>query len=191
LRTFIAIVPPSNIKMSVDEIVTFLQKQTPHHALKWVETDNCHLTLKFIGSISENQVIQVKNTLTEVLSNHRAFKFTIEGLGVFPHKEEPRVVWLGITDKEALISLHQKLDHALQAKNIPPDQRAYNPHLTIARIRKNVDRETARQIGDILSQYKVDTIGKINVTKVVLYQSQLTPTGPIYTPLQVVPLSKV
>jgi RNA 2',3'-cyclic 3'-phosphodiesterase len=191
LRTFIALDFPPEIIQRIEEIIAYFRTQTPKDALKWVSTNNLHLTIKFLGEIPEEKLDQVKAILTDSLRNKSEFNIEIEGLGMYPNKHNPRVVWLGINADDTLINLHQILDSALQAVDIEREKRAFSPHLTIARVRRQTKRNTIKEIGEILSQFKVDSLGKINVKEIVLYQSELTSKGPIYTPLKVESLNKV
>ena len=176
---------------SVNNITKFFMKETATPALKWVKKDNLHLTIKFIGEISESKVDQVKHTITQSLQHHKTFKIEISGLGIYPHQNNPRVVWLGIINAKPLIQMAQKLDQALTPIGIKPEQRAFSPHLTIARVRRKTDKTTAIAIGKTLSGYQVDPLGAFTIDRVVLYQSQLTPTGPVYSKLHTVPLNQV
>jgi len=191
LRTFIAIDFPKEILEKISRIITFLQSQTTEKALKWVETDIMHLTLKFIGEISEDAVRDVQTIMRHTLQGQNAFEVSIEGLGMYPNPKNPRVVWLGISAEKALFDIQKNLDLALQKINIPSEKRGFSPHLTIARLRKSTDVKTIRLIGETLSQFKVDSLGTVLIKEIRLYQSQLTPTGPIYTPLLKIPLNQV
>jgi 2'-5' RNA ligase len=191
LRSFIAVDFPSEIIQKIEEIIKFFKTQTPEKALKWVSTNNLHLTLKFLGEIPEGRLDQIKTILSESLINRSTFTIGIKGLGMYPNKRNPRVIWLGITNEDSLIDLHKSLDQALQTADIEPEKRKYSPHLTIARVRRGTNQDTIKNIGDTLSQFKVDSLGNIPVEEIILYQSELTPKGPIYTPLMSKPLNKV
>lgn len=191
MRTFIAIDFPKEILEKISRIITFLQSQTTEKALKWVETDIMHLTLKFIGEISEDAVRDVQTIMRHTLQWQNAFEISIGGLGMYPNHTNPRVVWLGISAEKTLFDIQKNLDLALQKINIPSEKRGFIPHLTIARLRKSTDVKTIRLIGETLSQFKVDSLGTVLINEIRLYQSQLTPTGPIYTPLLTIPLNQV
>jgi 2'-5' RNA ligase len=191
LRTFIAVDFPLEIIDKARRIITYLKTQTPENALKWVVPENLHLTLTFLGDIPEEDLEQIRAITSEALKSQPPFEITIEGLGLYPGVKNPRVVWLGITGSQPLIDIHNKLDQALQKADVTPENRDYSPHLTIARVRRHTDHETAMEIGKTLSHYKVDTLGDIKIEEIQLYQSKLTPQGPIYTKLLTVPLNKV
>jgi RNA 2',3'-cyclic 3'-phosphodiesterase len=191
LRTFIAVDFPPEMLEKIGEISTFFRQKTSENALKWVETGNLHLTLKFIGEINDNTLEQVEHTLSHSLNGQKAFEIQVSGLGMYPNKMAPRVIWLGITGGDPLVKIHHILDKNLAVLDIKPEGRALSPHLTIARVRKNVDKATAKKIGDTLAQFKVESLGTITIDRVHLYQSILTPSGPNYTVLHSVPLNQV
>lgn len=191
MRTFIAIDFPGDVLEKIVKIVSFLRSQTPEKALKWVDKDNLHLTLKFLGEIREDILPDIQSIMTHALQGRDAFKISIGRLGMYPNHNNPRVVWLGVSAEETLFTIQRKLDLALQDASIPSEKRAYSPHLTIARLRRDTDSTTIRLVGETLSQIKVDSPGSFFVRQIRLYQSQLTSAGPIYFPLLTFPLNQV
>jgi len=191
VRTFIAVDLPSNMLVRIEEITTYFMRKTPPKALKWVDMDNLHLTIKFIGEITEDKLEPVKHILSKALEDQNAFDIEISGLGMYPNKNNPRVIWLGIAGGKPLIQIFNSLDQALTTLDIRPEGRDFTPHLTIARVRRNTDKATATAIGKALSQFKVDPLGAITIDQVHLYQSVLEPSGPIYTSLHSVSLNQV
>jgi 2'-5' RNA ligase len=191
VRTFIAVDFPPVILGKIEAIVDYFKKKVPDHALKWVDTDNLHLTIKFIGEIDPGKLEQVKSILTRCLEYQNAFEIEVAGLGMYPNQRAPRVIWLGITGGDPLGRIHATLDRHLSELGIKPEGRAFTPHLTIARIRKGTDRKTAQAIGETLAQFKVDSLGTVTIDRVHLYQSVLTPSGPIYTNLFAAMLNQV
>lgn len=191
LRTFIAADFPPDILEKIGEITAFLKTQAPMEALKWVSTDNQHLTLKFIGDLPESKLEEVKNALTDALNAQPSFTISVEGMGAFPNWQNPRVIWLGISHDSSLNKTHQCIEQALEQAGIAPDRRALNPHLTVARLRRNMQQDSVRLVGKSLSPFKVDTLGSATINHIRLYQSELTPRGPIYTPLLTLALNQV
>ena len=191
MRTFIAADFPPDILTKAGKITADLKQEVPGGAIKWVSTDKMHLTIKFIGDIQKNKITRVKELMTNILHDQPSFKIGIQNLGTYPDINNPRVIWLGITQGAPLIEIHKKLDEALTDLKVRSDRRKYSPHLTLARVRRDTDRDTVKVIGDILSRFKVDSLGTITISEITLYKSKLTPQGPEYTPLHVVSLNKV
>ena len=191
IRTFIAVDFSAELINQIGQIIHYFKTQVPEGALKWVESKNIHLTLKFLGDISTERVPLIENILKNELQHFSSFDIGVEGLGMYPNKKRPRVIWLGIVGGQSLIEMHQRLDRALLEVQVPQEGRAFSPHLTIARVRRRTDPDTAKSIGTILSQFKVDSLSILRINEVHFYQSDLTRHGPIYTRLISVPLNKV
>ena len=191
MRTFIAVDFQTDILDKIEKIVTYLKTQTPADALNWVTKDHLHLTLKFIGEVSTDKISHVKALMAEVLQSSTVFTIEVKGLGLYPNANKPRVIWLGIEHNPVLVDIHERLDHALAQTQIKPDRRAFTPHLTIARVRKNARPDQVRIIGETLSQFKISSLGISQIENIRLYQSELKPQGPTYTPLMTIRLNQV
>jgi len=191
LRCFIAVDFPTKILEKIDQIIQYFGTQTPSKVIKWVAKENLHLTLKFIGEVSPGQLDQMKSIIPEAIHRKSAFEVGIEGLGMYPSYEKPRVVWLGITNGQPLIDIHKHLDQALSQANIKPENRPFSPHLTIARLRNHSKPVDVIRVGKQLSQFKVGNLGFARIDQIRLYQSELKPEGPIYSPLMTIPLNQV
>jgi 2'-5' RNA ligase len=191
MRSFVAINFSHDIIEKITDIIQYFKSQTPDKALKWVAPDNLHMTVKFLGEVPEGNIERVKEIILEALQGRHAFEIGVEGLGMYPNKNNPRVIWLGIQGGDPLVEIHKRLDAALLEAAITPDKHSLSPHLTIARIRRNAERETVQDVGKTFSQFKVDSLGTCLIDQVHLYKSILTPEGPIYTSLLSIPLNKV
>lgn len=154
--------------------------------MKWVEPENIHLTVKFLGEITPEQLSEVTGILTECCKGVKPFAITLKSVGAFPSASRPQVVWVGAepTDAEsgeALTRLVDGLEEWLETIGIPREARAFKLHLTLGRTKgpKGNDR-LAKAIGDGADRL----FGEMLVEEIVLMQSQLSPGGPTYTPLQ-------
>lgn len=152
--------------------------------VKFVDGENLHFTVKFFGDINPEQVQQIANLTENRLENQKSFQMHIQGTGVFPNLDRPRVVWLGVADPQEFSQLQQRLDEDWVRMGFRKE-RSYTPHLTIGRVKGPRNR------GGLISKLKelerVD-IGPLPVDKLVLKKSDLTPVGPIYTDLKEFPL---
>jgi len=191
MRIFIAIEIPQNIRVKITEITDYLQSKTSPTAVKWSEYENLHLTIKFIGETKQEKIEEITKVLSQSLAHQAPFSLEIGGLGMYPNNTNPRVIWLGVTGGEPLIAMHNILDQNLARLGIQREGRPFSPHLTIARLRRNTDAASSKTIGRTLSQFRVDSLGLFNIDRVQLFQSVLTPSGPIYTTLFSVPLNQV
>jgi 2'-5' RNA ligase len=191
IRSFIAVDFPETIVKRLAEITQYLQTQTPPGALRWVTVKNLHLTLNFLGDVPKNKMENIKACIQETTRPFAPFEISIEGLGMFPNAKRPRVIWLGVVHDNTLLALHDALEQNLAPLGIKPEKRAYDPHLTVARVSRRAENQAVKEIGQTLSQFRVKSLGPIRVDQIQLYQSDLTPKGPIYTRLLSAPLNAV
>lgn len=174
-RCFLAI----PVKTHVEKIIEIQKKFKPfERALKLVEPHNLHFTVKFFGEIDHKTIEKIKIALTPVLDNYEPFEILLKGLGVFPNRNFIRIIWIGIEDQEKFISLLKSVDQKLSELGFQKEK-DYIPHLTIARVKRRLDEHFMKLIDELVNI----EIGKIIVDKVVLYESRLYPTGPVYTEL--------
>lgn len=148
--------------------------------LKVVEPQNIHVTVRFLGNISQTMVDQIHEAMKQV--QFIPFSIRLRGVGAFPDVRYPRVCWAGITEgADQLRSIFSQLEPRLRALGFAPDQRGFSPHLTIARVRSGRNKaELARLIGENAAY----DFGEISGSCLRLKKSDLTPRGPIYSTLR-------
>jgi len=100
-----------------------------------VAAENLHLTLKFLGDVSESCLTEARQILESVAEGHKSFQLRIAGTGVFPHIRRPRVIWAGVQPAQPVTSIAKALDTACTRIRIEQENRAYRPHLTLARLK--------------------------------------------------------
>lgn len=182
IRAFIAIDMPTDIQKKLDEISNHLQKISHVSAVRWVPARNIHLTLKFLGEVSPTNLELLTKILASEAIKHHTFELSVGGLGAFPAVRRPRVIWVGIEAPQDLTALQHSIETETIRLGYAAEDRAFTPHLTLARISHNASHEDVTQIGDKLADYKVGLLGTVNVNRVVLFKSDLQPGGAIYTP---------
>jgi len=181
MRTFIAIDLNDENKSALTKLQDEL-KQTQAD-VKWVEPENTHLTLKFLGGISEEQAGQVKNILDKISSDYKPFELSLSGIGAFPKLDYPRVIWIGIEKgKKETEEIAKKIEDGLEKLGFQQEEREFSAHFTIGRVRTPKNKE---QLKTAIQTWNLEhrTWNSQIVSSIVLYQSNLTPKGPIYTPL--------
>lgn len=181
MRTFIAIELSEPIRDALGQVQAHL-KYTGSD-VKWVGKNNIHLTLKFLGEVDEDRCEKVKAALDEIAKEFKAFEIDLNGLGVFPSLNAPRVIWVGL-DKGAKEStdLAKRIDEAMSKLGFKEETRPFAAHLTIGRIRSSKNRSALCEKIEKLN-FDSATAGSQQVDSIILFQSTLTPTGPIYTKL--------
>ncbi|GAB6066061.1 RNA 2',3'-cyclic phosphodiesterase [Aquifex pyrophilus] len=146
---------------------------------KWVEPQNLHMTLQFLGDITEQQAIDVIKNLQEISKRFIPFKVKYKGLGVFPDVRNPRVLWIGVSEgANKLKNLAKEVERRNARRGIiPKGSKSFVPHVTICRIK----RADKKFLNFMLKKYKTVEFGEEEVNKLALISSTLTSVGPIYS----------
>ena len=148
--------------------------------LRRVEPDLMHVTLAFVGNVPETTLGDAAAAAKEAADATRAFELRVAGLGQFPERGRPHVVWLGFTEPGPLVDLAERTRRALAARGVPFDDKPFRPHLTLARVRDEADRVEVRDLAVALRRTKAPT-GTFAVDAVHVIESTLSPKGPRYT----------
>ena len=179
IRAFIAIELTDEVKDELAELQEVLKE--PGADVKWVEKENMHLTLKFLGDASEEDLDRIKKALDLIAESNSPFHMHLSRIGAFPKPSFPRVLCVGMDKgKDELSKISKLLEDALSEMGFPKEEKPFSPHLTVGRVRsgQNKDRLIAKlEAAEFLSKFEVD------VNKIVLFKSTLTSNGPIYEPL--------
>ncbi|MGC9397970.1 MAG: RNA 2',3'-cyclic phosphodiesterase [Anaerolineae bacterium] len=181
VRAFVALPLSEDTHRQLDRVQRRLQRDCPPGAVKWVSPEKIHLTLFFLGDVLVERIDALREALTVVARNAAPIKTDIGGLGVFPNPNRARVLWVGVGDPaEHLALLHLAVNEALAQLGYEPDRRPFHPHLTLGRVRRRTSRADVRHIGELVTRTEIGTLGRETFDEVVLFRSDLTPTGAEY-----------
>ena len=176
MRLFVALELNPKVIVNLTELV---RRLGPYAPLRWVHPQNMHVTLKYVGDWQVNRLDEIIHSLSEVRlpASEPVLNVSLAGLGFFPNARSPRVFWADAENTTALRQLHSRVDAALQPLGIAPEVRPYHPHLTLARIAEEISLDNLyRAIEDLPTR----EYGLINPDQFVLFESSVTPAGPIY-----------
>jgi 2'-5' RNA ligase len=154
--------------------------------IKWVDPSNIHLTLAFLGDTEEGRIKTLGTILRQKCTGFGNFEFVLAGAGVFKNYHDPRVIWTGIQSPEKLVMLNSLITEGLRENGFETEDREFNPHLTLGRIKSIEDTNNLKKILESYSQVVFQTV---RVKEVILFESILMQTGPLYKPLGVFKLS--
>ncbi len=186
VRAFLAIDLPLDLKR---ELYSLSKIPLPEGLKgKWVEEENYHLTLHFFGNVPENLVEKIARSLQGLLRGFTPFSLTLNGPGFFPERGTPRVLWIGLKDEAGeLKEINQKLQKSLKRLKLERKER-FHPHITLLRIKELRDPEAFQDYFRRLLDEATRIQGKTFLVKeVTLFKSELTPKGPVYSPLKTFP----
>jgi RNA 2',3'-cyclic 3'-phosphodiesterase len=180
IRSFIAI--PLNAEVIFRIEKTQKELKTLPADVKWVNTKSIHLTLKFLGNIEEGSIETIAQEIQNGIKGFKPWLTAVKNMGAFPSLKSPRVVWIGLEDQSGqLVKLQNHIDKEMSRLGFEEEKRTFAPHLTLGRVRSPRGK-------DELVKYLLDererVFGEIKVDRVILFKSELKPTGAVYTVLK-------
>jgi len=186
MRLFLAVDIPEDIRSSAERLIARLE--IPSTKVRWVKPANLHVTLKFLGETSSDRLAAVIDAARRTAAAFGPMNLSVDGMGVFPNKIKPRVVWLGLKgDLDKMAGLAEALDLALARKGFDREERAFSPHLTIGRV---ISDSVKGQIIRATTAHREMDLGSFTASSLVLYESQLRPGGSIYNAIESFDLKK-
>ena len=181
IRSFLAVELPPDMLSEIGKIQDRLRACRAD--VRWVRAERIHLTLKFFGNIEEEQIASISSVMEEIAGRKSSFAVSVKGLGAFPSTRSPRVIWLGLDGwEENLSPLQVEIESKLEAMGFPPEDRPFRPHLTLGRVKSLKGKG---DLVDLMERDRDVDLGSFTVDRLVLFRSDLRPTGPIYTPLTI------
>ncbi len=182
MRCFIAIDIDEKLRAAIAD----LQRQLAEKAkikkndVKWVAPEAMHLTLKFLGEVKDDRIVDICNAVKDVADSSKSFELDIESVGCFGGKSA-RVLWVGTgRGSDNLCRLQEDIEQQLSSAGWPRETREFSGHLTLCRVKNS---KAGLKLAQMSEDYKDLNLGTISADSVTVYQSQLRPTGPIYTVL--------
>ncbi len=180
LRTFVAVEINSTNRSCAEELIAVLR--TAPVDVKWVDVENLHLTLKFLGDVPSQEIPTVCKAVEQGAARVEPFELELRGAGAFPNAGRPRTLWLGAGGGEQeAVALHDGVESQLAKLGYRKEHRRFRPHLTLGRVRRG--GIGVAELGRLVRQHADFDAGRLSVREVVVFSSQLTRNGPIYEAL--------
>jgi 2'-5' RNA ligase len=187
IRSFIAFELPDAVMSLLDTV----QQELKSLRLKarWVRPANIHLTLKFLGDINPGRIDDIGAAMADAAADCPALALAVGGIGFFPGVRRPRVIWLGLGGQiQPLLNLQRNLEDRLAALGFAKEKRSFKAHLTLGRMRDAVDPAL---IGRAAEQYAELGNQQFTADRMILFRSDLQPSGAVYSQLRQVGLGKL
>lgn len=174
MRAFVAIDLPVEIHQELGRRQDDFRKRLSalggkDREINWVRPEGVHLTLKFLGEISEGQLNQTAEQLNAIPPFEK-FEVEVRGFGFFPNIKRPRVFWAGLVAPPILAQLAAKVDAAAAKAGFAPEKRTFQPHLTLARFKNPL---SLPDFGSVLGLPSEDSMGRFEVSEFYLFESKL------------------
>ena len=177
-RAFCAVELPDVVRARLEDHISRLRKEVPDAAASWSRVENIHLTLKFFGNVEVKRVQRIAEAAERTVKEFPAFQIAVGETGVFPRASRPQVLWIGVSDPSGQLSaLQEKFENECAVEGFEKENRAYRPHLTIARLRRP---EGARGLATAHLGLRFESI-EIDLKELVVFRSELSPKGSKYT----------
>jgi RNA 2',3'-cyclic 3'-phosphodiesterase len=179
-RLFVAIkVTPNDQFLNTLEII---KDRLSGEFIKWVNTDNLHITLKFLGDVPQQNIHSIIGSLKKACEVTQPFSFYLKYFGYFGNTAEPKVLWIGIDERSNNIErLYQRVQNHLENIGFTKESYFFRPHLTIGRVKKV---NNVKSIHNLEQSFSAFALQKIDVASFELCESKLNPTGPIYSVIE-------
>ena len=174
-RTFIATKISPGEKLL--KTYTKVRNELKNEKIKWVNSDQFHITLFFLGDTDEEMIPRIRTQVGNLVDQFSSFYINLSGLGVFKNIHKPRVLWAGIYQYETMKEIKEKIEKEMVALGFPADEREFKPHLTLARIKWLNDKENLK---GLLEEYKDEDFQQVKINEIIYYESILKPRGPEY-----------
>jgi RNA 2',3'-cyclic 3'-phosphodiesterase len=187
LRLFVACEMPDDAKQAIGEVIDKLKARSGN-AVRWVNPEGVHVTLKFLGEVPMKQLPAVKLAIQEAVVGHQPFELELSNIGTFGGREGLRIMWVGVAgDVLRLEALVRAVNAALAVVGFEPERRPFRPHLTLGRVRDEVSTRARAEIEVAVGKMDVP-LSSWRTTQVSLMRSRLTTTGAHYEVLATFPL---
>lgn len=187
IRSFVCIEIPVEIKERIENFLSGVKALD--RGIKWVERENLHVTIKFLGEEPHTKVEKMIKVLKDGVSELgiRSFPLFVHGIGTFPDWNRPRVIWVGLEGSgiEELRRVHDFVEREARRLDFERDDKPFSPHVTLGRVK--VGRITL-ELKKELENNRDLAFGSFLVQRLILMRSQLFPQGPVYTPLAIIDL---
>ena len=177
-RMFCAFELPGALRTRINDHAKRVREAVPDAAASWSRPENIHLTMKFFGNVNQAKVPVISDAAARVVKEFSPLQLQVGKTGVFPRPSRPQVLWIGIDDPSgALLKLQQQLEAEFAREGFPKEDRAFRPHLTIARIRKP---HNAARLAQTHLEMNFSAV-ELTLSELILFRSELSSKGSKYT----------
>jgi RNA 2',3'-cyclic 3'-phosphodiesterase len=180
IRTFIALEIPEATRIKLANLIAQLKKEIPS-VVNWVNPQNIHLTLKFLGDTKIELTEQIKSIIQESSNTIPPFELSVSRMGSFPDIRHPRVIWIGLQTTVELIGFQKALDEKISNLGFLKEDRPFKPHLTLGRVSHPLDVLNTAQMGKSITAHQQVDLGLAKFENLRFFRSDLKPGGAIYT----------
>ena len=178
IRAFIAFEISDEARTEISRVEKELKASDTD--VKWVAPALMHLTLKFLGNVQQEDIQKLSGCLDGIAAVSAAFDAVLHDLGVFPGWDHPKVVWVGLSEgAHRMTEVASMAEEAMETEGFAKEDRRFSPHITIGRVRTDKNKDKLKKISENI----IINPACSRISRIVLFKSELTPKGSVYTPL--------
>jgi RNA 2',3'-cyclic 3'-phosphodiesterase len=186
IRAFIALEISPELREELKKVQKKLKQLSGE--IMWIPKENMHITVRFLGNISKDQIKNVEQLTERVAKKLKSFPISLGVLGVFPYISDPKVLWAGISSGyNQVTQINTLLSKELNSMKLKVEDRHFHPHITLARI-KSIKNKSI--LAELIDTIKLTTVNE-EINKLILYKSELNPEQVTYTKISEAPLGKI
>lgn len=182
-RLFVAVAVPPQVQDVIEQAQMALRRVLPEDLVRWTKHEQFHLTLRFLGNVDARRVPELESMLREACRPFNPMTLQATGIGFFPEKRFPRVLWVGLQEPtEQLSKLFYAVQNATRSFASEPVEDDFHPHITLARI-KRIQKREAEQLKQAAAGFSRVLFGEWSAEEVHLMRSRLLPAGAQHVPV--------
>jgi 2'-5' RNA ligase len=184
MRIFVGIKLDDRVQKEIESFLKPFKKISS--PLRWVKPGNVHLTLKFIGEVSDDQYSHIERRLSDTEFAAGPIELKLSGCGKFGKGDSLNIFWIGVDPDPTLTEIYDRIETSLAKAGIEKENRPFKPHLTVGRNKKNVNFKSFFRL---MEENNDRLVSQFTVSHFQVFKSQLRPEGPVYTVLKEIPLA--
>lgn len=189
LRLFIAAELPAATRDALAATIETIRRADSERIMRWVRPEGIHVTLKFLGATPPERVGAIRDAIARAVDGCAPFSLRPEGIGSFGGRRNMRVAWIGVGgQRDALAALAARVEAEVAPLGFPAEQRAFNPHLTLGRVRDDASQDARARLHDAIARFDAPPFAAFDVAHVSLMRSTIGRGGAVYDAIATLPL---
>jgi 2'-5' RNA ligase len=185
VRSFVAVEIEPEAQRALAQVADRLRRHLPAGSVRWVDPANIHLTLKFLGEIDNGDLLPIQQVLGPISAQAQPAIMTLTGVGAFPRPQRARVIWIGLDEpQDRLAQLQTAVEAGLAKLGFDRQARKFAPHLTLGRVRPELGVSDRQALAEVLTRERADNLAVSSMRSLVLFRSDLRPSGAVYSPIE-------
>jgi len=191
IRSFIAIEISKSIQDAISRQIASLKQKYPNPGIRWVPSVNIHLTLKFLGEVSSQNLEILAKTIGDETKGLKPFSIPFLETGIFPNSRRPKVIWIGLSYQANLITLYKIIEAVSSSLGYQSEERPFTPHITLGRVGNDLSPITIQKMMEDLRSIDISSLEPVYIKSIKIFKSDIKLKGPVYSTIHTIPLNNI